>query len=109
MIRKYSIETKKMMKYIDIFLVVIISILLSIIINIVNSYPLNSTVDDTNFGNNTDVSFRDFAIDQTTPIVVQESHGIGMYIGGGVGGGIGCLFILGLIWWFCCRGCCCLW
>jgi hypothetical protein len=79
---------------------VIILILLYIII--VNSYFLNSTNDGINLVNSTGLSSNYSAKEQSTQQDGGGSISIGIYIGGGVAGGIGTIILFIII---CC--CCC--
>lgn len=92
------------MKCVDISLVVVILILSSLIQ--AKGYPLNSTSDDRNGGSNTNISSKDIVAEQSATVGPEGFHRTGTYIGGGVGGTVGFILIVAILWWWC-LGCVC--
>jgi hypothetical protein len=75
-----------------------------VVTSIINSYPLQSTNDDVDLINNAKISFNNTVKEQTTTTAHPGGHhGNGIYIGGGVGGGIGSLLFICILYHCFCR------
>jgi hypothetical protein len=67
----------------------------------IESYSLNSSMDDINLNNNTDIVFNNSVKAQPSARDTGASDGTGIYIGGGVGGAAALVIL------FCIIRCCC--